>query len=87
MVIKDISLGDYKGQTKVIFFYPLDFSFICPTELHAFQDALAEFEKRKTALLAISVDSVYSHWAWLAQPKDQGGIKGVSTVTIRLPNH
>ncbi|MGO9784326.1 MAG: peroxiredoxin [Streptosporangiaceae bacterium] len=76
--IKDISLDDYKGQTKVIFFYPLDFSFICPTELHAFQDALTEFEKRKTAVLGISVDSVYSHLAWLAQPKDQGGIKGVT---------
>ncbi len=76
--VKDLSLDDFKGQTKVIFFYPLDFSFICPTELHAFQEALTEFEKRKTAVLGISVDSVYSHLAWLAQPKDQGGIKGVT---------
>ena len=76
--IKDIHLSDYKGQMRVLFFYPLDFSFVCPTELHAFQDALAEFEKRKTVILGVSVDSVYSHLAWLAQPKEQGGIKGVT---------
>lgn len=76
--IKDLSLDDFQGQAKVIFFYPLDFSFICPTELHAFQDALEEFEKRKTVLLGISVDSVYAHLAWYEQPKEEGGIAGVS---------
>lgn len=76
--IKDVSLDDYKNQVKVVFFYPLDFTFVCPTELHAFQDALSEFEKRKTAVLGISVDSVYSHMAWLEQPKEQGGIAGVT---------
>lgn len=75
--IKDISLDDYKGLLKVLFFYPLDFSFVCPTELHAFQDALSEFEKRKAVLLGISVDSVYSHQAWLEQPREQGGIAGI----------
>lgn len=76
--IKDINLSDYKDQMRVLFFYPLDFSFVCPTELHAFQDALSEFEKRKAVILGVSVDSVYSHLAWLAQPKEQGGIKGVT---------
>lgn len=76
--IKQTSLDDYKGQMKVIFFYPLDFTFVCPTELHAFQDALPEFEKRKAAILGISIDSVYSHLAWLEQSRDQGGIKGVT---------
>ncbi len=76
--IKDVALDDYKGKTKVLFFYPLDFSFVCPTELHAFQDALSEFEKRQTSVIGISVDSVYAHLAWLSQPKEQGGIQGVT---------
>lgn len=76
--IKDMGLDDYTGLAKVIFFYPLDFSFVCPTELHAFQDALAEFEKRNTVLLGISIDSVYAHLAWWGQPKEEGGIAGVS---------
>jgi peroxiredoxin 2/4 len=76
--IKDITLNDFEGLYKVLFFYPLDFSFICPTELHAFQDALESFKKRNCIVLGISVDSVYSHQAWLAQPKDQGGIAGIT---------
>ena len=75
--IKDFSLSDYKGRMKVLFFYPLDFSFVCPTELHAFQESIAEFDKRETSILGISVDSVYSHLAWLAQPKSDGGIAGI----------
>ena len=67
-----------KDRREFFFFYPLDFSFVCPTELHAFQDALSEFEQRKTIVLGVSVDSVYSHVAWLAQPKEEGGIKGVT---------
>ncbi len=76
--IKTVSLEDYLTGTIVLFFYPLDFSFVCPTELHAFQDDIDEFKKRNTSVLGISVDSVYSHLAWLAQPKVEGGISGIT---------
>ena len=66
----------------VLFFYPLDFTFVCPTELHAFQEKLSEFEKRNAALMACSVDSWYSHLAWLNLPKEKGGIKGVEYPVI-----
>lgn len=75
--IKEISLDDFNGKYKVIFFYPLDFSFICPTELKAFQEKLDEFKKRDTIVLGISVDSVYSHLAWLSMDSDKGGIKEI----------
>ena len=70
--IKNISLNDFDGKYKVIFFYPLDFTFVCPTELHAFQQLLPEFEKRNTQVLGVSVDSAYSHLAWLNTPKEEG---------------
>jgi peroxiredoxin 2/4 len=76
--IQDLHLEDFKGYYKVLFFYPLDFTFVCPTELHAFQEVLHEFEQRSTIILGISVDSVYSHLAWLAQPREQGGIHGIT---------
>lgn len=76
--IKTISLEDYLIGTIVLFFYPLDFSFVCPTELHAFQDDHDEFKKRNATILGISIDSVYSHLAWLAQPKVEGGIAGIT---------
>jgi peroxiredoxin (alkyl hydroperoxide reductase subunit C) len=75
---KQISLSDYKGKKYVaLFFYPLDFTFVCPTELHAFQDKLAEFESLDTQVIGVSVDSKFSHFAWLNTPKNQGGIQGV----------
>jgi peroxiredoxin (alkyl hydroperoxide reductase subunit C) len=67
-----------KGKYAVIFFYPLDFTFVCPTELHAFQEKLSEFEKLNTKVIGVSVDSVNSHLAWLDQPKSKGGIQGVT---------
>ena len=76
--IKKISLDDFDGQYKVLFFYPLDFTFVCPTELHAFQECLEEFKKRNVAVIGCSIDSAYSHTAWLRTPKQQGGIAGVS---------
>lgn len=77
--VEDFSLEQYIGKKDVIFFfYPLDFTFVCPTELIAFQDKLADFEKRGVAVIACSVDSEYSHWAWLNTEKNQGGIKGVN---------
>ncbi len=76
--IKDIKLSDFKNKYKVLFFYPLDFTFVCPTEMHAFQDLIEEFKKRDAVILGISIDSVYSHEAWLKQPKEEGGIHGVT---------
>lgn len=75
---ESISLDKYQGQYVVLFFYPLDFTFVCPTELHAFQESLAEFNQRGATVLACSVDSAYTHKAWLATPKEKGGIMGVT---------
>src|SRR5882672_3493680 len=82
-VIKDrvqekFSLQDYIGKYVIFFFYPLDFTFVCPTELHAFQEKLSEFEKRGAQVVGCSVDSWFSHHTWLATPKNKGGIQGVS---------
>src|SRR5438128_10150845 len=74
---KKISLNDYKGKYLCLFFYPLDFTFVCPTELHAFQEKMEEFQQRNTAVVACSVDSCFSHAAWLATPKNRGGIQGI----------
>ncbi|MCX6181963.1 MAG: peroxiredoxin [Bacteroidetes bacterium] len=77
--VSNFSLDQYIGKKNVVFFfYPLDFTFVCPTELHAFQEKLAEFESKNTAVIGCSVDSKYSHWAWLNTPKDKGGIQGVN---------
>jgi peroxiredoxin (alkyl hydroperoxide reductase subunit C) len=74
-----IKLSDYKGKKYVVlFFYPLDFTFVCPTEIHAFQDVLKEFESRNAVLLGCSVDSAHSHMAWLRTPKNDGGIQGIT---------
>ncbi len=77
--VDNFSLDQYLGKQNVIFFfYPLDFTFVCPTELIAFQRKLAEFEKRNCAVVGCSVDSKFSHWAWLQTPQDKGGIHGVT---------
>lgn len=76
--IKRVSLADFNNQYKLLFFYPLNFTFVCPTELHALQEHLPAFEARNTAVMAISVDSPYSHLAWLNTPKTTGGIAGIS---------
>lgn len=75
---KEISLADYKGKKVVVFFYPLDFTFVCPTEILAFSDAKAEFDARNTAVIGISVDSKFSHWAWTQMERKDGGIKGIT---------
>lgn len=78
-VENDFSLDQYIGKKHVLFFfYPKDFTFVCPTELHAFQAKLAEFEKRNVAVVACSTDTEESHWGWLQMTKEQGGIKGVT---------
>lgn len=71
---KDIKLSDYKGQYVVLFFYPLDFTFVCPTEIIAFSDRAAEFKKINTQLIACSTDSHFSHLAWTNIPRNKGGI-------------
>ena len=68
-----------KNKKKVLlFWYPKDFTFVCPTELHAFQAALGEFEKRNTIVIGASCDTAEVHFAWLNTPKDDGGIQGVT---------
>ena len=66
------------GKKVLLFWYPKDFTFVCPTELHAFQAALGEFEKRNTIVIGASCDTPEVHFAWLNTPKDQGGIEGVT---------
>lgn len=78
-IIENFSLEQYVGKKYVIFFfYPKDFTFVCPTELHAFQEKLGEFEKRNVAVVACSTDTEQSHWGWLQVEKAQGGIKGIT---------
>lgn len=72
---KKIKLSDYRDKKYVVlFFYPLDFTFVCPTEIIAFSDQIAEFEKRGTEVLGVSVDSKFSHLAWRNQDRKTGGI-------------
>ena len=75
--IQDIELEQYRGKYVLLFFYPLDFTFVCPTELHAFQESLNEFTNNDCVVLGCSVDSHFSHLAWLNTPKNQGGIQGI----------
>ena len=78
-IVENFSLDQYLNKKYVLFFfYPADFTFVCPTELLAFQDQLDEFAKRDTAIVACSVDSEFSHWKWLQTPLNEGGIKGVT---------
>ncbi len=77
-IVENFTLEQYVGKKYVIFFFwPADFTFVCPTEILAFQDKLAEFEKRNVAVVGCSVDSEFTHWAWLNTEKKDGGIKGV----------
>lgn len=78
-IVENFSLDQYLGKKDVIlFFYPKDFTFVCPTEIHAFQEKLEEFEKRGVAVVGCSCDTEETHLAWLNVPKDQGGIQGVT---------
>lgn len=72
--IEDFSLSDYKGKYVVLFFYPLDFTFVCPTELIAFSRRIEEFEKRGVQVVGCSIDSQFTHLAWRNTPVDNGGI-------------
>lgn len=78
-IVEDFSLDQFLGKKHVIFFfYPKDFTFVCPTELHAFQERLGDFEKKNVAVVACSTDTEESHWGWLQMSKDNGGIQGIT---------
>ncbi|MEI6180605.1 MAG: peroxiredoxin [Chloroflexales bacterium] len=74
--IGTINLADYRGQYVILFFYPLDFTFVCPTEIHAFADQIDAFRQRNTVVLGVSVDSVHAHLAWLRMSRAEGGVAG-----------
>ena len=75
---KTVKLSDYKGQYTVLFFYPLDFTFVCPTEIIAFSDRYAEFKALNTEVLGVSVDSEFSHLAWIQTDRKEGGIGDIA---------
>ena len=75
---ENVKLSDYKGKWLILLFYPLDFTFVCPTELIHFSDRLDEFHGVGAEVLGVSTDSVHSHRAWLKTPQDKNGIEGVN---------
>jgi len=70
----DLTLSSYRGQYVVLFFYPLDFTFVCPSEIIAFDKAVSKFEQKNAQVIGVSVDSHFTHLAWKNTPRDQGGI-------------
>jgi len=88
---QNVKLSDYAGKWLVMLFYPLDFTFVCPTELTAFSDRYEEFEGIGAEVIGVSTDSVYSHRAWLQTPRDKGGVEGLkyplaSDITKQVSN-
>ncbi len=77
-IISEFSLDLFSGKYIILFFYPLDFTYVCPTEIQAFQDNLEEFEQREAQVIGCSVDSAFCHLAWMNAPRNQGGINGVT---------
>ncbi len=71
---KQLSLSDYRGKYVVLFFYPLDFTFVCPTEIIAFSDRIADFHSRGAEVIGVSIDSEFSHLAWIQMPRAKGGL-------------
>ena len=76
--VSDFTLSQFEGKKVVLFFYPLDFTFVCPTEILAFSDAIQEFKDRNTVVVGVSVDSQFSHAAWANTERKEGGIKGLT---------
>ncbi len=77
-IVENFTLEQFRGKYVVLFFYPKDFTFVCPTELFAFQERLKDFQDRNVELIACSTDTEQSHWGWLNMEKNNGGIKGVT---------
>lgn len=71
---KEVKLSDYRGKYVLLFFYPLDFTFVCPSEIIAFDNKLSEFKERNVEVLGVSIDSHFSHFAWRKTNRDDGGI-------------
>ncbi len=77
-IVENFSLEQFKGKYVVLFFYPKDFTFVCPTELFAFQEKLEDFKKKNVEVIAVSTDTEQSHWGWLQLAKNKGGIEGIT---------
>lgn len=75
---QEVKLSQYRGRYVVLFFYPLDFTFVCPTEITAFSDRYEEFSSKDTEVLGVSVDSEYSHLAWLQTDREAGGLGDIA---------
>ena len=75
---KDITLSQFRGKYVVLFFYPLDFTFVCPTEITAFSDRYSDFSSKNTEVLGVSVDSKFTHLAWIQTPRNEGGIGDIT---------
>ena len=73
----DFKLSDYRGKYVILFFYPLDFTFVCPSEILAFDRALPAFKAKNCEIIGVSIDSQFSHWAWKNTPVPQGGIGNI----------
>ena len=78
---KEVTLSQYRGKYVVLFFYPLDFTFVCPTEITAFSDRYADFSSKNTEVLGVSVDSQFSHLAWI-QSRNQGGLGDINIPSL-----
>ena len=77
-IVENYTLEQFKGKYVILFFYPKDFTFVCPTELYAFQEKLEEFKSRNVEVIGVSTDTEQSHWGWLNMEKNAGGIKGIT---------
>mgnify|MGYP001576853577 FL=1 len=85
-IVEDFTLEQFRGKYVVLFFYPKDFTFVCPTELHAFQERLEDFKARNVEVVAVSTDTEQSHWGWLQMDKKNGGIKGITYPVVADTN-
>jgi peroxiredoxin 2/4 len=84
---ENFRLSDLRGKYVVLFFYPLDFTFVCPSEILAHNNRLEEFKKRDVEVISVSIDSQYSHYAWRSTPVDKGGIGAVGFPLVADVNH
>ena len=76
--VKEVKLTSYRGKYVVLFFYPLDFTFVCPTEIIAFSDRIKDFHSRGAEVLGVSVDSQFAHLGWIQMPRERGGLGGLA---------